>query len=206
MCYGQKRCCSATSAPGMHAITQVCRLAGQLASVCYLLVSLQAELRSCSIQALQLRQPAPAAYATLANAQAELPVTCKSSQFYADTLSSACRVLCADAGAALALLSAGYNIDTLLTKYQGMDWWIQRNWGCNSRCARVGGRVVVALPLLLHCSGACCWSPRVLHWACCKGALCESFQWTTNRAMPSSRLQNAARCGVDLRWREHHAI
>ncbi|KAI7838423.1 hypothetical protein COHA_007795 [Chlorella ohadii] len=38
-----------------------------------------------------------------------------------------------DAGAALALLSAGYNIDTLLTKYQGMDWWIQRNWGCNAR-------------------------------------------------------------------------
>lgn len=66
----------------MHAITQVCRLAGQLASVCYLLVSLQAELRSCSIQALQLRQPAPAAYATLANAQTELPVTCDSAQLY----------------------------------------------------------------------------------------------------------------------------
>ncbi|PSC74038.1 hypothetical protein C2E20_2672 [Micractinium conductrix] len=38
-----------------------------------------------------------------------------------------------DAGASLALLSAGYNIDTLLAKYQGVDWWNQRTWGCNAR-------------------------------------------------------------------------
>ena len=40
----------------------------------------------------------------------------------------------ADSGASLALLSAGYNLDTLLTKYQGVDWWNQRTWGCNARC------------------------------------------------------------------------
>lgn len=44
----------------------------------------------------------------------------------------------ADAGAALALLGAGYNIDTLLTKLQGVDWWNQRTWDCNQRRACVG--------------------------------------------------------------------
>ncbi|KAL4452719.1 hypothetical protein ABPG75_008381 [Micractinium tetrahymenae] len=39
----------------------------------------------------------------------------------------------ADSGASLALLSAGYNIDTLLSKYQGVDWWNQRTWDCNAR-------------------------------------------------------------------------
>lgn len=38
-----------------------------------------------------------------------------------------------DAGASLALLSAGLNIDTLLAKYQGVDWWNQRTWDCNAR-------------------------------------------------------------------------
>ncbi|KAI3432735.1 hypothetical protein D9Q98_004276 [Chlorella vulgaris] len=38
-----------------------------------------------------------------------------------------------DSGASLGLLAAGYNIDSLLAKYQGMDWWNQRTWGCNDR-------------------------------------------------------------------------
>lgn len=52
---------------------------------------------------------------------------------HACNLPAAWPVFHADSGAALALLSAGYNIDTLLTKYQGVDWWIQRTWGCNLR-------------------------------------------------------------------------
>ena len=39
----------------------------------------------------------------------------------------------ADAGASLLLLSGGHNLDSLLAKYQGMDWWNQRTWGCNRR-------------------------------------------------------------------------
>ena len=39
----------------------------------------------------------------------------------------------ADSGAALALLQAGFNIDSLLSKYQGLDWWNQRTWDCNAR-------------------------------------------------------------------------
>ncbi len=38
-----------------------------------------------------------------------------------------------DSGASLAVLKAGYNLDTLLTRYQGVDWWKQENWGCNER-------------------------------------------------------------------------
>lgn len=39
-----------------------------------------------------------------------------------------------DSGASLALLAAGFNIDCLLTKYEGLDWWNQRTWECNARC------------------------------------------------------------------------
>eukprot|EP00884_Botryococcus_braunii_P023615 jgi/Botrbrau1/9938/Bobra.0012s0035.1 len=34
-------------------------------------------------------------------------------------------------GAALAILSAGYNIQSLLQRYQGVDWRLRENWGCN---------------------------------------------------------------------------
>lgn len=39
----------------------------------------------------------------------------------------------ADSGASLALLEGGHNIDSLLAKYQGVDWWNQRTWDCNAR-------------------------------------------------------------------------
>ncbi len=40
-----------------------------------------------------------------------------------------------DSGASLLVLKAGHNLDTLLTRYQGVDWWSQNTWGCNERCA-----------------------------------------------------------------------
>lgn len=40
-----------------------------------------------------------------------------------------------DSGASLAMLRAGYNLDTLLTRYQGVDWWSQKTWNCNARWA-----------------------------------------------------------------------
>ena len=39
-----------------------------------------------------------------------------------------------DVGAGLAMLHAGHNIDSLLTRYQGVDWWSEASWDCNGRC------------------------------------------------------------------------
>lgn len=39
-----------------------------------------------------------------------------------------------DSGASLALLHAGLNLDTLLTRYQGIDWADKKSWRCNERC------------------------------------------------------------------------
>ncbi|GLC37809.1 hypothetical protein PLESTM_000650400 [Pleodorina starrii] len=36
-------------------------------------------------------------------------------------------------GSSTAILKAGYNIDCLMTKYQGIDWRNKSNWGCNAR-------------------------------------------------------------------------
>lgn len=38
-----------------------------------------------------------------------------------------------DVGAGLAMLRAGYNLDSLLMRYQGVDWWALNNWDCNGR-------------------------------------------------------------------------
>lgn len=38
-----------------------------------------------------------------------------------------------DLAASLAMLNAGYNIDSLLLRYQGVDWRNTVNWECNSR-------------------------------------------------------------------------
>lgn len=38
-------------------------------------------------------------------------------------------------GSSLAILKAGFNLDTLMARYQGVDWSDEGNWGCNSRCA-----------------------------------------------------------------------
>lgn len=36
-------------------------------------------------------------------------------------------------GASHAILRAGYTIDSLMTKYQGVDWRNKSNWECNMR-------------------------------------------------------------------------
>lgn len=40
----------------------------------------------------------------------------------------------AELGASAVLLEAGYTIDSLMTRYQGVDWRDQRNWDCNGGC------------------------------------------------------------------------
>lgn len=37
-------------------------------------------------------------------------------------------------GASAAVLSAGFNLDSLMARYQGVDWRQQSNWECNGRC------------------------------------------------------------------------
>lgn len=39
-----------------------------------------------------------------------------------------------DSGASLAVLQAGWNLASLMTRYQGVDWRDEANWGCNERC------------------------------------------------------------------------
>ena len=39
-------------------------------------------------------------------------------------------------GSSLELLEAGYSIDSLMTRYQGVDWSDKNNWGCNGGCER----------------------------------------------------------------------
>ena len=41
-------------------------------------------------------------------------------------------------GSSAAVLDAGYNIDCLLVRYQGVDWRDKANWDCN---ARWGGHI-----------------------------------------------------------------
>lgn len=38
-----------------------------------------------------------------------------------------------DAGAALTILKAGWSIDTLMSRYQGVDWSLPGTWQCNQR-------------------------------------------------------------------------
>lgn len=38
----------------------------------------------------------------------------------------------AEIGSSAAILDAGYNIDALMLRYQGVDWRDKVNWGCNA--------------------------------------------------------------------------
>lgn len=40
-------------------------------------------------------------------------------------------------GSSRVLLDAGYNIDCLMTRYQGIDWRDRQFWGCNGGCVLV---------------------------------------------------------------------
>lgn len=39
----------------------------------------------------------------------------------------------AELGASLAILDAGFNLGSLMIRYQGVDWSDKRIWGCNAR-------------------------------------------------------------------------
>ena len=36
-------------------------------------------------------------------------------------------------GASRAILDAGYNMDSFMLRYRGVDWTNQVNWGCNAK-------------------------------------------------------------------------
>ena len=38
----------------------------------------------------------------------------------------------AELGSALAIFGAGHTIDSLMLRYQGVDWRNQNNWNCNA--------------------------------------------------------------------------
>ena len=38
----------------------------------------------------------------------------------------------AELGSSKAILDAGYSIDSLMLRYQGVDWRDKANWGCNA--------------------------------------------------------------------------
>ena len=38
-------------------------------------------------------------------------------------------------GSSLAVLKGGYNLDSFMVRYQGVDWTDQSSWECNGRCA-----------------------------------------------------------------------
>ena len=41
----------------------------------------------------------------------------------------------AELGSSLAILRAGYTIDSLMLRYQGVDWTDPENWQCNNKYA-----------------------------------------------------------------------
>lgn len=59
-------------------------------------------------------------------------------------------------GSSLAILQAGYNIDCLMLRYQGVDWRSKANWDCNSRYAVTPGHAVCLLPHPYMCATTAC--------------------------------------------------
>ena len=45
-------------------------------------------------------------------------------------------------GASLAVLNAGFNIDSLMLRYAGVDWRDTSFWNCNAGCA-----LLIRMPL-----------------------------------------------------------
>ena len=39
-------------------------------------------------------------------------------------------------GSSLAVLKGGYNLDSFMVRYQGVDWTDQASWECNGRRVR----------------------------------------------------------------------
>lgn len=54
----------------------------------------------------------------------------------------------------LAILRGGYNLDSFMVRYQGVDWTNEANWECNARCC--------LCPCVAMASGViCCASSRM---------------------------------------------
>ncbi len=64
-------------------------------------------------------------------------------------------------GSSLELLEAGYSIDCLMTRYQGVDWSDKNNWGCNAGYVLWASMCMVAAPTHLctptHAQGQSIW-------------------------------------------------
>ena len=55
-------------------------------------------------------------------------------------------------GASAVILAANYTLDSLMLKYQNVDWADRANWNCNAGCA---GRTLPFLPPVLQGTGVC---------------------------------------------------
>jgi hypothetical protein len=53
-------------------------------------------------------------------------------------------------GASLAILEAGYNIDSFLWRYQGIDWRESHNWQCNAALSPIGKRTLDGITAPTH--------------------------------------------------------
>ena len=51
-------------------------------------------------------------------------------------------------GSSLAIFNAGYTIDSLMLKYQNVDWSNTKNWFCNARCMHI-----IYIDALCHATG-----------------------------------------------------
>lgn len=51
---------------------------------------------------------------------------------HANSCPPARRCRYAEMGSSASILRAGYNIDSLMARYQGVDWRQTENWGCNA--------------------------------------------------------------------------
>ena len=53
-------------------------------------------------------------------------------------------------GSSLAILKGGYNLDSFMIRYQGVDWTDQASWECNGR--RAESTATCHNPLLQLCA------------------------------------------------------
>ena len=72
-------------------------------------------------------------------------------------LPDAAKTLFPEPRSSLAILRGGYNLDSFMVRYQGVDWTNEANWECNARCClplRGRGREADMLCLQSHGSSS----------------------------------------------------
>ena len=72
-------------------------------------------------------------------------------------------------GSSLAILKGGYNLDSFMIRYQGVDWTDQASWECNGRRADSSG-AASGLPLQLCVKLPC---KRLYSRAVWRGQVCH---------------------------------